>query len=194
MADCTEMRCQVPKRMDYQKATFSSYKHFNTLKVLLGVAPNASIVFCSSFYPGSTSDKEIFVLRGLSKSLHSGDMILANKGFLIADVVPEGVTVNIPPFLVNQQFTPLQVTTTRNIARARIHVERANACLKNYGIVEFFPRSLFHRASMIVQACAGLINFQNPLLKEMEQNFYTVVEDGEEVEQSSDTVSDSCED
>lgn len=30
---------------------------------------------------------------------------------------------------------------------------------------------------MVVQVCVGLINFQNPLIKEMEHDFDTVYED-----------------
>jgi len=174
IGDCTEMRCEVPKRMDYQKLTFSTYKHYNDLKVFLCVGPNGSVTFCSKCYPGSTSDKEIFKDCGIIDQLRSGDMILADKGFLISDCVPQGVTVNIPPFLCTRQFTPSQVSKTRNIAKARIHIERANARLKNFKILEFFPRTLFDKASIVVQVCAGLINFQNPLIREMEQDFYAV--------------------
>ena len=174
IGDCTEMRCEVPKHMDYQKLTFSSYKHYNDLKVFLCIAPNGSVTFCSKCYPGSTSDKEIFKHCGVVEQLKSGDMILADKGFLISDCVPQGVTVNIPPFLCTPQFTPSQVLKTRNIAKARIHVKRVNARLKNYKILQFFPRTLFDKASIIVQVCAGLINFQNPLIREMEQDFYAV--------------------
>jgi len=54
-----------------------------------------------------------------------GDLFLADKGFLISDLLPSGVNLNIPPFLVSPQFTPSEVVKTKNIARDRIHVERA---------------------------------------------------------------------
>jgi hypothetical protein len=183
--DCTEMSCEAPKRMDHQRSTWSSYKHYNTLKVLLGVAPNAAVVYCSPAYPGCTADKEIVEHCGILKHLVAGDMILADKGFLISDIIPPGVSVNIPPFLSCPQFTPSEKVRTRSIAKARIHVERANARLKNFRIVDYFPTSLFIRASMIIQTCAGLINFQNPLLREIEQHFYTVTEDNDDDENES---------
>lgn len=46
-----------------------------------------------------------------------GDLILAGKGFLIFDLLPSGVNLNIPPFLVSPQFTPSEVVNTKNIAR-----------------------------------------------------------------------------
>ena len=42
---------------------------------------------------------------GLLNHLTAGDMILADKGFLIQDIVPHGVCVNITPFLNNGTFT-----------------------------------------------------------------------------------------
>jgi hypothetical protein len=33
---------------------------------------------------------------------------------------------------------------------------------------------------MIVQICAGLVNFQNPLLKEMEEDFNTLLPNNED--------------
>jgi hypothetical protein len=158
--DCTEMRCQIPKKMDHQRCTWSSYKHYNTLKVMLGVAPNASVVYCSPCYPGCTSDKDIVQHCGILKELVTGDMVLPDKGFLISDILPPGTSLNLPPFLSTPQFTPSQKAKTRSIAKAQIHIERANARLKKFRIVQYIPRSLFIRASMIVQVCAGLINFQ----------------------------------
>lgn len=40
-----------------QKATYSSYKYYHTLKVLLGVPLNGVVTFLNSLFPGSTSDK-----------------------------------------------------------------------------------------------------------------------------------------
>ncbi|KAK9702274.1 DDE superfamily endonuclease [Popillia japonica] len=48
-----------------------------------------------------------------------GDLILADKGFLISDIMPKGVYLNIPPFLSTPQFTEAQVYETRQIAKAQ---------------------------------------------------------------------------
>ena len=40
-------------------ATWSEYKHHNTLKFLVCTAPNSAITFASKAYTGRISDKEI---------------------------------------------------------------------------------------------------------------------------------------
>ena len=66
-------------------------------------------------------------------------MVLADKGFLIQDIFPNDVSLNIPPFLNNGVFTESEAKKTKSIARARIHVERANARLKDFRIFNFHP-------------------------------------------------------
>ena len=48
-------------------------------------------------------------------------MVMADKGFTIRDILPEGVTRNIPSFLVNGQFTQ-EAVNTRLISRVRIQI------------------------------------------------------------------------
>ena len=130
--DCTDIEVAAPGLMSQQNATYSSYRGMNSFKVLVGVAPNAVITHVSKLYPGSISDKAMVQGSGLLNHLTPGDMILADKGFLIQDIVPRGVSVNIPPFLNNGTFTESEAKATKAIARCRIHVERANARLKDF--------------------------------------------------------------
>lgn len=81
----------------------------------------------SGLYPGSVPDKCIVEESGLLKRFVPGDLILADKGFLIQDLLPREVSVNIPPFLRCGKFTGSEATATKSIARCSIHVERANA-------------------------------------------------------------------
>ena len=96
----------------------------------------------------------------------AGDLILADKGFLIQNIVPEGVTVNIPPHLNNSKFTKSEIRATKAIATCRIHVERANARLKMYKILDFIPSNLRAHSDTIFQLVAALVNLQAPLIKE----------------------------
>ena len=59
IADATEMFIQTSKDHLLQCLTWSNYKHHNTLKVLVIIAPSLDIMFISLSYPGSISDKEI---------------------------------------------------------------------------------------------------------------------------------------
>lgn len=98
--DCTEVYTAVPEQLNKQRVTYSNYKHRNTLKGLVGVAPNGVVTFVSDLYVGSTSDKKIVQHCGVLSMFEPGDLILADKGFLINDILPAGVSLNIPPFLM----------------------------------------------------------------------------------------------
>ena len=101
--DCTEIQVVIPTGLDEQKAVFSHYKQRHTYKVLIGISPNATITFVSDLYPGSTSDKMMTDKSNVLSHMSAGDLILCDKGFLIADLcAPLNVSVNIPPFLSNR--------------------------------------------------------------------------------------------
>jgi hypothetical protein len=116
--DCTEIFTVVSRKsMAVQKQTYSAYKHHHTFKGLVGVAPNGVVTYVSDLYAGATSDKKIVQDCGVLDKLQTGDLILADKGFLIQDILPPGVNLNIPPFLRTPQFTRAQVRQTQSIAR-----------------------------------------------------------------------------
>lgn len=169
--DCTEISSAIPKNMEKQRLTYSSYEHRNTWKVLVGVAPNGVATYISKAYPGSTPDKMIVEHCGILSQMENGDLILADKGFLIKDLLPQGVSLNIPPFLSTPQFTESQVIETQNIARARIHVERAIGRIKCFNILQRIPQHYMSQISIIFQVCGALTNFQYPLIKEVEDYY-----------------------
>ena len=58
---------------------------------------------------------------------------MVDRGFDISNVVPDDVTVNMPPFLAGQeQMTAAETEETMNIALVRIHVECAIGRIKTY--------------------------------------------------------------
>ena len=85
------------------------------------------ITYISGVYPGLISDKTIVQQSGLLNLLTVEDLVLADKGFLIQDLVPDGISVNISPFLINGAFTESEARATKAIAKCRIHVKRENA-------------------------------------------------------------------
>ncbi|XP_030293373.1 uncharacterized protein LOC115593829 [Sparus aurata] len=88
--DCTEVAVSNTERLDTQSHLYSQYKGRTTLKALIGVAPNGVITFASDLYGGSASDKAITADCGLLQHLQPGDMVMADKGFTIRDILPEG--------------------------------------------------------------------------------------------------------
>ena len=89
----------------------------NSFKVIVGVAATAVITYVSKLYPGSISDKEIVKQSGLMNHMASGDLILADKGFLIQDIVPKGLSVNIPPFSQNGKLTASEIRATKTFCK-----------------------------------------------------------------------------
>ena len=96
--DCTDIEVAAPGLMSKQNATYSSYRGMNSFKVIVGVAPNGVITYVSRLYPGSISDKAIVQESGLLNHLTAGDMILADKGFLIQDISTAWCLCQYPTF------------------------------------------------------------------------------------------------
>ena len=91
---------------------------------------------------------------------------MADKGFTIEDLLPLGVSLNIPPFLGNKgQISPEEVALTQTIACLCIHVERAINKLKNFHIWDsVVPFTLFGVVNQMWRVCAMLCNFQNSII------------------------------
>lgn len=124
--DCFEVFIERPSNLKARAETWSSYKHHNTVKFLLGITPQGVISFISKSWGGRTSDKHITENCGFLSNILPGDIILADRGFDIqATVGSLCAEVKIPAFTKGKsQLSPLDVEATRKIANVRIHVER----------------------------------------------------------------------
>jgi hypothetical protein len=164
--DATEVYVEQPAVPELQQLTFSNYKNHNTYKGLIGISPSGAIIFISSLYPGSISDKELTRRCGLLELLEKGDSVMADRGFDIQDdLALLGVKLNIPPFLKGKQLlTQQELVETRRIASLRIHVERAMEQIKNFHIFDRpLPPSFRDTATQAFFICAILTNFNPPL-------------------------------
>ena len=166
--DAIEITQDIPNQLDIQAQAYSNYKSRHTVKAVTCVAPNGALVYSSKLYPGSTSDTSIVKHSHVLESFVAGDLILADKGFTMHSQLPSGVHLNIPPFLSGKSaFTPQEAALCYKIARARIHVERANERIKNYAFLDHIPCMYRPLSTKIFQVCCCLVNFQAPLLKEI---------------------------
>ena len=170
--DATEITQDIPHELDKQASAYSNYKSRHTVKALTCVAPNAAVIYCSDLYPGSTSDVAIVEHCKILEEMKPGDLILADKGFTIQRLLPSGVSLNIPPFLASKgQFTREEARLCSTIARARIHVERANERIKNFEILNHISASLRPLSTRIIQLCCALVDLQAPLLAEISDSY-----------------------
>ena len=135
--DCTEGQIEKPSMAKAQAQTYSSYKSKNTWKKLICITPCGTVSFVSKSYGGSASDRFITEHCGVLDKLNPGDTIKADKGFNIGDlVVGKFAKLEIPPFLKDKiRFSKKNCSKTASIAKARIHVERAIARIKDFRMI-----------------------------------------------------------
>ena len=96
---CFKVFTHRPTNLLARAQTFSSYKHHNTVKFLIGVTPQGVISFISKAWGGRTSDKHLTENCNLLNNLLSGDIVMADRCFDIEESV--GVycaSVKIPAF------------------------------------------------------------------------------------------------
>ena len=163
--DCTEVAVATASSLTLQSEMFSHYKNRTTLKGLIGVAPNGLVMFVSPLYTGSISDKEITKISGILPLLEPGNEVMADKGFLIEDLLSDvGAKLIIPPFKHSAQFTREETEKTQAIARLRIVVERVIARVKSHHIWDSpVPLTLMGTVNQIWHNCCVMVNFQGPL-------------------------------
>lgn len=167
--DCTEIRMETPSSLDKQSICYSSYKSHTTMKALVGITPNGAISFVSALYSGSISDPEIIEKSGFLNYVHKGDLIMADKGFLIQDqLAGVGARLVTPNFLSDKgQFTWKETEHNKKIASLRIHVERYMERLKNWHLFDrTVPISTSGIASDAWTVVACLSNFWPPIISE----------------------------
>ena len=158
--DCLELFIQKPKLPASQKITWSSYKHWNTAKLLLGITPTGVVSFIPPLWTGSISDKEIVKQSGLLNMLEAGDAVMADKGFLIRDLLAlKKVHLVSPAYCRGPRLSVKGTTHTRRVASLRTHVERNILKLKQFRILSgVIPLLLKPMLDRIVFVCAALTN------------------------------------
>ena len=165
--DCTEGAIEKPSLAKAQAQTYSTYKSKNTWKSLICITPSGTISYVSKTYGGCASDRFITETSGILNKIQPGDSIMADKGFNIGDLlVGQGSRLVIPPFLKDKgKFSKRNATKTSNIAKARIHVERAISRLKDFRILQgAIPLTRKDKLDDILTICAALTNLAPPLL------------------------------
>lgn len=119
--DCFEIYIEKSSNLEAQSSTWSNYKHNNTIKVLIGITPQGTIGFISNAYGGRCSDTFVTEDCGILEKLLPGDVVLADRGFLIKDMVELYMAVvKQPAFLKGRkQLNPTDIEETRHIAHVR---------------------------------------------------------------------------
>ena len=173
--DCFEIFINKPTNLKARNATWSQYKHHNTIKFLIGISPQGVITFISKAWGGRTSDKYLTENSKFLNNLLPGDVVLADRGFDIAESVGfYCAEVKIPAFTKGRkQLSGADVESTRRIASVRIHVERVIGLVRNkYTILQsILPLDYLIRKDggyttidKIVTVCSALCNICNSVV------------------------------
>ena len=113
-----------------QNATCSSYRGMNSFKVIAGVAPKWAITYVSQLYPGFISDNAIVHQSRILDHLVAGDMILALNPAHRSTSCSCRATFHHSWTM--ERLQKVRLRQQKMIAEARIHIERANAELKDF--------------------------------------------------------------
>ena len=115
--DCFELFIEKPSDLLAKSCTWSQYKFHGTAKYLISITAQGIISFISNGWGGRASDKYIVENSGYLKNLHPGEIILADRGYNVADSVALfGDTLEIPAFTRHcEQLAPVDVENTRKI-------------------------------------------------------------------------------
>lgn len=137
--DCSEVFIDRPFNLDARALTYSNYKHHNTIKFLVACAPAGGISFISKAYGGRLTDKDITKKSGFLDTVKADDVILADRGFNIGELLAQrNGRIILPAFTRGKnQLPPSDVMKSRKISKARIHVERCIGQIKSYGIFKY---------------------------------------------------------
>ena len=121
------------------------------------------ILKCSG---GCVTDRFITEDCHILDKLLYGDNLMSDKGFNISDLlISKGWQLIIPPFLKEKQrFSKKNSKKTFDIAKARIHVERAIARIKDFRILSgAFPVTMRTCLTFFL-ICAAITNLTPPLV------------------------------
>ena len=112
---------------------YSSYKGRDTVKGLAAATGQRVLTFMSPLFSGRKSDKHIVLQSGYLDHIQRGDLVLADRGFLIVEEMAiRGAKLVTPAFMKNQkQFDAKTTEATRRTANSRIHIERFIGLLRN---------------------------------------------------------------
>ncbi|XP_022809583.1 uncharacterized protein LOC111346570 [Stylophora pistillata] len=111
-----------PSGLKAKAQTWSSYKHHNTVKFLIGITPQGVVSFLSKAWGGRANDKCITENSGFLGHLLPGNLVLADRGFNIFESVgSQHAQLNIPAFTKGKaQLSAVDIETTRKIAQTVI--------------------------------------------------------------------------
>lgn len=165
--DCTDIAIERPSNLTAKAQTWSAYRHSNTIKYLIGITPAGAVSFLSSGWGGKVSDNEITLRSGFIDKLSQGDVILADRGFLIQkELASRGAILKIPAIMKGKkQLSAREVDTSRELCHVRIYVEHVIGRLKKFKILQStIPITQVQLLDDVMITIAGIVNLNRSVI------------------------------
>lgn len=137
--DCFEISIRKPKKVVDQALTWSSYKHSNTVKFLIGATPDGLIIFISKGFSGRITDTEIIKRSGFLDFIKQNMEIMADRGFkdVAGDVISKGgILIKPPSTKAGTIYTAEEAAMCKVVAAVRIHIERAIGRVRHFAFLK----------------------------------------------------------
>lgn len=121
------------------------------------------ISYVSECWGGKISDKQLVLFTDFTGKLESGDEVMADRGFTVAEELATlGVKLVVPAYTKGKrQLSQREVTESREISRRRIRVEQVIGRMKRFhilrNIVPYFMKDYLDDIVLLVAALTNLM-------------------------------------
>ncbi|XP_034943815.1 uncharacterized protein [Chelonus insularis] len=168
LLDCIEIHIQQPDNAFNQMITHSTPEESRNCKFMIGVTPAENICYISRAYEGCTSDETIFANSDIMTLLERGDAIIGKSDFNIDNICELNGWKCYRPTL-SEKAPKFNGSSTCDINKARVHVERSIQRIKDFKIVEKAISSYLIPLikDMFMVICAT-VNLNSPYIKKDE--------------------------
>ncbi|XP_014234424.1 uncharacterized protein LOC106657409 [Trichogramma pretiosum] len=167
---CTEMQVVKQRCTSCRELLVANNKEYESIKLVLGIAPSGLIIFKSNTYDTQDENESIFTkIKILTYLDPAHDAILDDKTLDITNECSKWniSLVKLPTMEKNNMYNTTDVELIKNIAIGRLHVDRTLHRFKTFKITQ---KKLSWRAlpciDEICTVIAAIINLKNPYFSE----------------------------
>lgn len=127
--------------------------------------------FLSEAWGGRASDKEITLQSGFLDLVGPGDIILADRGFILDAYFSNRVAkLIVLSFTKGKQLSKEEVFHSKTVSNIRIHVERVIKQIKRYRILQTtLPIKFLKYVDSVIIICAALSNLTQTIDRDNEK-------------------------
>lgn len=161
IVDTTEHPIQRPQNKRRQRQHYSGKKRRHTRKSLLGVSEQGQIVCLSQSVPGRVHDYTLFHRARVDRRVPPHWGVRVDLGFkgMARDYPHRRVSIPLRASKLHP-LTRVQKRHNRRLARQRVAVEHALACVKKYRVIGALYRHPLSQYDAALRTVCGLVNLR----------------------------------